>query len=131
MLKQNGTAEYWKQNGDRRVRNRTGPRECKQNGNRRGRGVGLQQLQRGGGVRRGRPLDPQAWRGRSKELIDLLFQCEDSEPFRQPVDLEQYPDYLDICGHPMDFRTVRAMLRSGEYTTPLELCQTYGLSYAL
>uniref|UniRef100_A0A674BYG6 Pleckstrin homology domain interacting protein n=1 Tax=Salmo trutta TaxID=8032 RepID=A0A674BYG6_SALTR len=93
--------------------------------------VGLQQLQRGGGgVRRGRPLDPQAWRGRSKELIDLLFQCEDSEPFRQPVDLEQYPDYLDIVDTPMDFGTVRGMLRSGEYASPLELCQDVRLIFS-
>ncbi|XP_064872686.1 PH-interacting protein [Oncorhynchus nerka] len=98
--------------------------------NRKGRGVGLQQLQRGGGVRRGRPLDPQAWRGRSKELIDLLFQCEDSEPFRQPVDLEQYPDYLDIVDTPMDFGTVRGMLRSGEYTSPLELYQDVRLIFS-
>uniref|UniRef100_A0A674BZK7 Pleckstrin homology domain interacting protein n=1 Tax=Salmo trutta TaxID=8032 RepID=A0A674BZK7_SALTR len=84
----------------------------------------------GGGVRRGRPLDPQAWRGRSKELIDLLFQCEDSEPFRQPVDLEQYPDYLDIVDTPMDFGTVRGMLRSGEYASPLELCQDVRLIFS-
>uniref|UniRef100_A0A8C7DC27 Pleckstrin homology domain interacting protein n=1 Tax=Oncorhynchus kisutch TaxID=8019 RepID=A0A8C7DC27_ONCKI len=88
------------------------------------------QLQRRGGVRRGRPLDPQAWRGRSKELIDLLFQCEDSEPFRQPVDLEQYPDYLDIVDTPMDFGTVRGMLRSGEYTSPLELYQDVRLIFS-
>uniref|UniRef100_A0A8C7DKF7 Pleckstrin homology domain interacting protein n=1 Tax=Oncorhynchus kisutch TaxID=8019 RepID=A0A8C7DKF7_ONCKI len=87
-------------------------------------------LQRRGGVRRGRPLDPQAWRGRSKELIDLLFQCEDSEPFRQPVDLEQYPDYLDIVDTPMDFGTVRGMLRSGEYTSPLELYQDVRLIFS-
>uniref|UniRef100_A0A674BY35 Pleckstrin homology domain interacting protein n=1 Tax=Salmo trutta TaxID=8032 RepID=A0A674BY35_SALTR len=77
-----------------------------------------------------RPLDPQAWRGRSKELIDLLFQCEDSEPFRQPVDLEQYPDYLDIVDTPMDFGTVRGMLRSGEYASPLELCQDVRLIFS-
>lgn len=35
--------------------------------------------------------DPQAWRVRCKELLDLLFQCEDSEPFREPVDLQEYP----------------------------------------
>uniref|UniRef100_A0A674BYD4 Pleckstrin homology domain interacting protein n=1 Tax=Salmo trutta TaxID=8032 RepID=A0A674BYD4_SALTR len=65
-----------------------------------------------------------------KELIDLLFQCEDSEPFRQPVDLEQYPDYLDIVDTPMDFGTVRGMLRSGEYASPLELCQDVRLIFS-
>lgn len=42
---------------------------------------------------RNRPhsYDPHAWRGRCKELLDLIFQCEDSEPFREPVDLQEYP----------------------------------------
>ncbi|KAM7368165.1 hypothetical protein PAMP_014411 [Pampus punctatissimus] len=45
--------------------------------------------------RRTRPpsYDPHAWRGRCKELLDLIFQCEDSEPFREPVDLQEYPIY--------------------------------------
>ncbi|KTF76156.1 hypothetical protein cypCar_00038252, partial [Cyprinus carpio] len=37
--------------------------------------------------------DPQSWKGRCRELLELIFQCEDSEPFRQPVDLEEYPIY--------------------------------------
>lgn len=42
---------------------------------------------------RARPhsYDPHAWKGRCKELLDLIFQCEDSEPFREPVDLQEYP----------------------------------------
>lgn len=40
---------------------------------------------------RAHSYDPQAWRGRCKELLDLIFQCEDSEPFREPVDLQEYP----------------------------------------
>lgn len=40
---------------------------------------------------RPRSYDPHAWRGRCKELLDLIFQCEDSEPFREPVDLQEYP----------------------------------------
>lgn len=43
--------------------------------------------------------DPQAWRGRCKELLDLIFQCEDSEPFREPVDLQEYP----VAQHKLDF----------------------------
>lgn len=35
--------------------------------------------------------DIKAWRNRCKELLDLIFQCEDSEPFREPVDLQLYP----------------------------------------
>lgn len=40
---------------------------------------------------RAHSYDPHAWRGRCKELLDLIFQCEDSEPFREPVDLQEYP----------------------------------------
>lgn len=39
---------------------------------------------------RAHSYDPHAWRGRCKELLDLIFQCEDSEPFREPVDLQEY-----------------------------------------
>ncbi|XP_028970269.2 PH-interacting protein isoform X4 [Esox lucius] len=100
--------------------------------NKKGR-AGLQrQQQQHGSVRRGRPrsFDPQAWRGRCRDLLDLLFQCEDSEPFREPVDLEQYPDYLDIVDTPMDFGTVRSLLSRGEYTSPLELCQDVRLIFS-
>uniref|UniRef100_A0A4W5LJB2 Bromo domain-containing protein n=1 Tax=Hucho hucho TaxID=62062 RepID=A0A4W5LJB2_9TELE len=83
-----------------------------------------------GGVRRGRPRSFDPWGGRCKDLLDLLFQCEDSEPFRQPVHLEQYPDYLDIVETPMDFGTVRSMLSAGEYTSPLELCQDVRLIFS-
>ena len=31
------------------------------------------------------------WKKQCKELVNLIFQCEDSEPFRQPVDLVEYP----------------------------------------
>uniref|UniRef100_A0A6Q2ZDP4 Bromo domain-containing protein n=1 Tax=Esox lucius TaxID=8010 RepID=A0A6Q2ZDP4_ESOLU len=79
---------------------------------------------------RPRSFDPQAWRGRCRDLLDLLFQCEDSEPFREPVDLEQYPDYLDIVDTPMDFGTVRSLLSRGEYTSPLELCQDVRLIFS-
>ncbi|XP_045441203.1 bromodomain and WD repeat-containing protein 1 isoform X7 [Pipistrellus kuhlii] len=33
------------------------------------------------------------WKKQCKELVNLIFQCEDSEPFRQPVDLVEYPIY--------------------------------------
>ncbi|KAK7812259.1 hypothetical protein U0070_024413, partial [Myodes glareolus] len=33
------------------------------------------------------------WRRQCKALLILIFQCEDSEPFRQPVDLDEYPIY--------------------------------------
>lgn len=35
-------------------------------------------------------------------LIAMLNQIEDSQPFRSPVDLEQFPDYLEVVDIPMD-----------------------------
>ncbi|XP_051909419.1 PH-interacting protein [Hippocampus zosterae] len=74
--------------------------------------------------------DPQAWRGRCKELLDLIFQCEDSEPFREPVDLQEYPDYLQIVDSPMDFGTVLNMLTTDKYQTPIQLCKDVRLIFS-
>ncbi|KAG8011150.1 PH-interacting protein [Nibea albiflora] len=74
--------------------------------------------------------DPHAWRGRCKELLDLIFQCEDSEPFREPVDLQEYPDYLQIVDSPMDFGTVVNTLTEGKYQSPIELCKDVRLIFS-
>uniref|UniRef100_A0A3Q3VLF8 PH-interacting protein n=1 Tax=Mola mola TaxID=94237 RepID=A0A3Q3VLF8_MOLML len=79
---------------------------------------------------RPRSYDPQAWRGRCKELLDLIFQCEDSEPFREPVDLQEYPDYLQIVDSPMDFGTVLNTLTDGKYQSPIELCKDVRLIFS-
>uniref|UniRef100_A0A672N7W8 Pleckstrin homology domain interacting protein n=1 Tax=Sinocyclocheilus grahami TaxID=75366 RepID=A0A672N7W8_SINGR len=92
--------------------------------------------------------DPQSWKGRCRELLELIFQCEDSEPFRQPVDLEENQlnlhcllicpvhqkylsqDYLDIVDTPMDFGTVLNRLLEGEYNTPVDLCKDIRLIFS-
>ncbi|XP_024146478.1 PH-interacting protein isoform X2 [Oryzias melastigma] len=74
--------------------------------------------------------DPHAWKGRCKELLDLIFQCEDSEPFREPVDLQEYPDYLQIVDSPMDFGTVLSNLTEGKYKSPIELCKDVRLIFS-
>ncbi|XP_058040935.1 bromodomain and WD repeat-containing protein 1 isoform X1 [Ahaetulla prasina] len=65
--------------------------------------------------------DENRWRKQCMELVNLIFQCEDSEPFRQPVDLEQYPDYREIIDTPMDLATVKETLEAENYDTPMEL----------
>uniref|UniRef100_A0A8D1BAW4 Bromodomain and WD repeat-containing protein 1 n=1 Tax=Sus scrofa TaxID=9823 RepID=A0A8D1BAW4_PIG len=70
------------------------------------------------------------WKKQCKELVNLLFQCEDSEPFRQPVDLVEYPDYRDIIDTPMDFGTVRETLEAGNYDSPLEFCKDIRLIFS-
>lgn len=81
---------------------------------------------------RSRPpsYDPHSWKGRCKELLDLIFQCEDSEPFREPVDLQEYPDYLEIVDSPMDFGTVLSTLTEGKYQSPIELCKDVRLIFS-
>uniref|UniRef100_A0A803T7D8 Bromo domain-containing protein n=1 Tax=Anolis carolinensis TaxID=28377 RepID=A0A803T7D8_ANOCA len=72
-----------------------------------------------------------AWKEQCKQLLSLIYEREDSEPFRQPVDLFSYPvssvmfwfrteDYRDIVDTPMDFSTVKETLEAGNYTNPLE-----------
>ncbi|XP_008825134.2 bromodomain and WD repeat-containing protein 1 isoform X2 [Nannospalax galili] len=70
------------------------------------------------------------WKRQCKELVNLIFQCEDSEPFRQPVDLVEYPDYRDIIDTPMDFGTVRETLEAGNYDSPLEFCKDIRLIFS-
>uniref|UniRef100_F6WHU8 Bromodomain and WD repeat domain containing 1 n=1 Tax=Ornithorhynchus anatinus TaxID=9258 RepID=F6WHU8_ORNAN len=74
--------------------------------------------------------DMNNWKKQCKELMNLIFQCEDSEPFRQPVDLVEYPDYRDIIDTPMDFGTVRETLEAGNYDSPLELCKDIRLIFS-
>uniref|UniRef100_A0A8C6P815 Bromodomain and WD repeat domain containing 1 n=1 Tax=Nothobranchius furzeri TaxID=105023 RepID=A0A8C6P815_NOTFU len=67
--------------------------------------------------------DRDAWKEQCKSLINYIFDCEDSEPFRQPVDPENYPDYFDIIHTPMDFGTVKRTLEEDGYENPVELCK--------
>ncbi|XP_069886798.1 bromodomain and WD repeat-containing protein 1 isoform X2 [Dipodomys merriami] len=71
-----------------------------------------------------------SWEKQCKELVNLIFQCEDSEPFRQPVDLVEYPDYRDIIDTPMDFGTVRETLEAGNYDNPSEFCKDVRLVFS-
>ncbi|KAJ6665821.1 hypothetical protein lerEdw1_001293 [Lerista edwardsae] len=79
---------------------------------------------------RAQSYDVQAWKKQCQELLNLIFQCEDSEPFRQPVDLLEYPDYRDIIDTPMDFATVRETLEAGNYESPMELCKDVRLIFS-
>ncbi|XP_067852945.1 bromodomain and WD repeat-containing protein 3 isoform X2 [Heptranchias perlo] len=75
-------------------------------------------------------IDVNAWKEQCTEFLNLMFQCEDSEPFRQPVDLFAYPDYRDIIDTPMDFSTVKETLEGGNYETPLEFCKDVRLIFS-
>ncbi|XP_038141769.1 bromodomain and WD repeat-containing protein 3 isoform X1 [Cyprinodon tularosa] len=74
--------------------------------------------------------DRDAWKEQCRHLVNYIFGCEDSEPFRQPVDPENYPDYLDIIDTPMDFGTVKRTLEEDRYENPIELCKDTRLIFA-
>nr|XP_028583028.1 bromodomain and WD repeat-containing protein 1 isoform X4 [Podarcis muralis] len=87
-------------------------------------------LRRSRGLKRRLSYDENTWKKQCMELVNLIFQCEDSEPFRQPVDLDQYPDYREIIDTPMDFGTVKETLEAGNYDTPMELCKDIRLVFS-
>ncbi|XP_061575074.1 bromodomain and WD repeat-containing protein 3 isoform X3 [Cololabis saira] len=76
------------------------------------------------------PPDRDSWKEQCKNLMNYVFDCEDSEPFRQPVDLQNYPDYHDIIHTPMDFSTIKRMLEEDRYDNPTELCKDTRLIFA-
>lgn len=63
------------------------------------------------------------WRIECKELLDLLYNCGDSSPFREPVDLIDNPDYNTIIDTPMDLTTIKEDLFGGNYDSPLDFAK--------
>ncbi|CAB1348003.1 unnamed protein product [Coregonus sp. 'balchen'] len=74
--------------------------------------------------------DRDSWKGQCKRLMNYVFECEDSEPFRKPVDPTSYPDYLSIIDTPMDFGMVKGTLEEDRYENPMELCKDTRLIFA-
>ncbi|KAK7172228.1 hypothetical protein R3I93_004517 [Phoxinus phoxinus] len=75
-------------------------------------------------------LDRDAWKDSSKRLLNYMFECEDSEPFRDPVDQGDYPDYSNIIDTPMDLGSVRQSLEEDRYENPIDLCKDTRLIFA-
>ncbi|XP_035664556.1 PH-interacting protein-like isoform X2 [Branchiostoma floridae] len=75
------------------------------------------------------PPDPHMWKRQCRELLNIMFQMEDSEPFRNPVDPLEYPDYRNIIDTPMDLGTVREQLMVGAYENPTELSKDVRLIF--
>ncbi|XP_017883326.1 PH-interacting protein isoform X2 [Ceratina calcarata] len=72
---------------------------------------------------------PTDWRINCRQLLETLWQCEDSIPFREPVDRLEHPDYHQIIDTPMDLRTVKEDLLGGNYETPLEFAKDMRLIF--
>ncbi|XP_055603175.1 bromodomain and WD repeat-containing protein 3-like [Uranotaenia lowii] len=82
------------------------------------------------GSRRSRRLVPEGdWRVDCRELLEMIWQGDDSEPFREPVDTIQHPDYLQIVDTPMDLRTIKEDLLGGNYESPLDFAKDMKLIF--
>ncbi|XP_022337408.2 uncharacterized protein LOC111133364 isoform X2 [Crassostrea virginica] len=62
-----------------------------------------------------------SWKLDCLTLLETIFQCNDSSPFRFPVDRDELPEYFDIIEHPMDLSTVKENLLSDRYSNPNSL----------
>jgi hypothetical protein len=64
-------------------------------------------------------------------VIDKMIACEDSHPFRQPVDpiALKILDYPTIVKNPMDISTIQNKLSEGKYQNPLQLCDDAWLMF--
>ncbi|MBN3291585.1 BRWD3 protein, partial [Polypterus senegalus] len=63
-------------------------------------------------------MDVEAWKPKCRDLLNHLVECEDSEPFRQPVDLFAYPD-AENYENPVEFcKDVRLIFSNSKAYTP-------------
>ena len=60
-------------------------------------------------------------------LLDELKAHPASWPFRQPVDLNEVPDYLSVITTPMDLSTMEAKLKAGQYQSIEEFVHDFEL----
>ncbi|XP_055677242.1 PH-interacting protein [Lutzomyia longipalpis] len=82
------------------------------------------------GTRRSQRLGaPNDWQAECRELLELLWQCDDSTPFREPVDIIEHPDYNQIVDTPMDLRTIQEDLRGSNYATPMDFAKDVRLIF--
>ncbi|XP_062594128.1 PH-interacting protein-like [Saccostrea cucullata] len=70
---------------------------------------------------------PDSWKSKCLNLLESVFQCEDSSPFRFPVDPDELPGYFDIIEHPMDLSTMKKRLLRDQYSNPNSLFKDFRL----
>ncbi|XP_067128768.1 bromodomain and WD repeat-containing protein 3 isoform X2 [Centruroides vittatus] len=70
-----------------------------------------------------------SWKQQCTDLLDIIFQCEDSTPFRNPVDLNEYPNYRDIIDNPTDLGKIRENLLADHYESPVKFCKDMRLLF--
>ncbi|XP_013385977.1 bromodomain and WD repeat-containing protein 3 [Lingula anatina] len=69
------------------------------------------------------------WKEQCAQLLDVIYDCDDSEPFRHPVDPLDYADYANIIDTPMDLTTVKEQMQCGNYDSPQEFAKDVRLVF--
>ena len=69
---------------------------------------------------------PFGWEQQCTDLLEILNQSKDSEPFREPISLS---DYRQIIDHPMDLHTIREKLLASNYATPSDFSKDVRLIF--
>ena len=62
---------------------------------------------------REKQADERSFEEQCNEVLELLFQHENSWPFRKPVDSEKVKDYYTVIKRPMDLETVQRKVQMG------------------
>ncbi|XP_071819247.1 uncharacterized protein [Apostichopus japonicus] len=79
--------------------------------------------------RSSRTHDVKAWIGVCTRLLDIIFDMEDSVPFRQPKGYSIDSDKREVIKHPMDLQTVKDNLSTGIYRDPIEFAKDIRLIF--
>uniref|UniRef100_A0AAR5Q514 Bromo domain-containing protein n=1 Tax=Dendroctonus ponderosae TaxID=77166 RepID=A0AAR5Q514_DENPD len=72
---------------------------------------------------------PDDWKIEARGLFELMWQTDDSVPFREPVNKNKYPTYYQVITDPMDLETVKDKLAKGEYKIPSDFCSDMRLIF--
>ncbi|XP_063632423.1 bromodomain and WD repeat-containing protein 3 [Cydia splendana] len=70
-----------------------------------------------------------SWRAACTRVLQELTGSTDAGPFREPVSLEQVPDYLTIVKNPMDLGTISQKLAAGRYSRPAQVHRDLALVF--
>ena len=70
------------------------------------------------------------WQERCKDLLNKMWNCRDATPFKEPVDIVEYPDYYQQIDTPMDLQSIKEDLLGGNYMTPLEFSKDVQLIFS-
>ncbi|XP_065578986.1 PH-interacting protein-like [Artemia franciscana] len=60
------------------------------------------------------------WKAKIQQLLYRLWNHADSDPFKYPVNAQQYPDYHQIIKEPMDLSQVKSKVDNDAYRSPAD-----------